>query len=78
MTTGRIQKCVDALNLHSYSNLSIWVQKLDQRVEEKLSARLEAALMAWNAVSPVNAMQSFAVTCNYHLIVNDNKVAAAI
>jgi len=41
---------VDALNLHSYSNLSIWVQKLDERVEQKLSARLEAALMAWNAV----------------------------
>ena len=47
---GRIQKCVDDLNLHSYSNLSVWVRKLDERVEEKLAARLEAGLAAWNQV----------------------------
>jgi len=49
-TAGRIQKCVDDLNLHSYSNLALWVRKLDERVEVKLSARLEAALLAWNGV----------------------------
>nr|CAB3240292.1 cytoplasmic dynein 1 heavy chain 1 [Phallusia mammillata] len=46
---GRIQKCVDDLNLHCYSNLALWVRKLDERVEAKLSARLEAGLLAWNA-----------------------------
>ncbi len=29
---GKIQKAVDDLNLHSYSNLSSWVQSLDQEV----------------------------------------------
>lgn len=29
---GKIQKAVDNLSLHSYSNLPQWVAKLDQRV----------------------------------------------
>ncbi|XP_077971534.1 cytoplasmic dynein 1 heavy chain 1-like isoform X1 [Styela clava] len=44
---GRIQKSVDDLNLHSYSNLPFWVRRLDEKVEEKLAARLEAGLQAW-------------------------------
>ncbi|CAK8687664.1 unnamed protein product [Clavelina lepadiformis] len=47
---ARIQKCVDDLNLRSYSNLSFWVKRLDQRVEKKLSARLEAGLLSWNGI----------------------------
>lgn len=29
---NRVQKAVDDLNLHSYSNLPIWVNKLDIEV----------------------------------------------
>lgn len=29
---SRVQKAVDDLNLHSYSNLPIWVNKLDIEV----------------------------------------------
>lgn len=47
---GRIQKSVDDLNLHSYSNLPFWVKRLDEKVEEKLAARLEAGLKAWHQV----------------------------
>ncbi|KAK3093975.1 hypothetical protein FSP39_022394 [Pinctada imbricata] len=45
----RIQKAVDNLSLHAYSNLPQWVARLDQRVEEKLAGRLEAGLKAWTA-----------------------------
>ncbi|XP_078314970.1 cytoplasmic dynein 1 heavy chain 1-like isoform X1 [Crassostrea virginica] len=44
---GKIQKAVDNLSLHSYSNLPQWVAKLDQRVEAALAGRLEAGLKAW-------------------------------
>ncbi|TNN61008.1 Cytoplasmic dynein 1 heavy chain 1 [Liparis tanakae] len=37
---NRVQKAVDDLNLHSYSNLPIWVNKLD----------IEAGLKAWTQV----------------------------
>ena len=29
---GKVQKAVDDLNLHSYSNLSSWVKSLDEEV----------------------------------------------
>ncbi|XP_033735277.1 cytoplasmic dynein 1 heavy chain 1-like isoform X2 [Pecten maximus] len=44
---GKIQKAVDNLSLHGFSNLQQWVAKLDQQVEAKLAARLEAGLKAW-------------------------------
>ncbi|XP_061172861.1 cytoplasmic dynein 1 heavy chain 1-like isoform X1 [Saccostrea echinata] len=47
---GKIQKAVDNLSLHSYSNLPQWVAKLDQRVEAALAGRLEAGLKAWTQV----------------------------
>lgn len=31
---NRVQKAVDDLNLHSYSNLPIWVHKLDMEVRD--------------------------------------------
>lgn len=31
---NRVQKAVDDLNLHSYSNLPIWVNKLDMEVRD--------------------------------------------
>lgn len=34
---NRVQKAVDDLNLHSYSNLPIWVNKLDMEVSCGLS-----------------------------------------
>ncbi|XP_053373809.1 cytoplasmic dynein 1 heavy chain 1-like isoform X4 [Mercenaria mercenaria] len=45
---GKIQKAVDNLSLHSYSNLPQWVARLDEEVEKRLAARLELALDAWN------------------------------
>jgi dynein heavy chain 1 len=43
----KVQKAVDDLSLHQYSNLPQWVTKLDQQVEGKLASRLEAGLKAW-------------------------------
>ncbi|CAH3116472.1 unnamed protein product [Pocillopora meandrina] len=44
---GKVQRAVDELNLHSYSNLAQWVGTLDQQVEKFLSGRLEAGLKSW-------------------------------
>ncbi|KAG8185039.1 hypothetical protein JTE90_017062 [Oedothorax gibbosus] len=44
---NKIQKAVDDLSLHQYSNLHLWVTKLDEEVEKKLALRLEAGVKAW-------------------------------
>ncbi|XP_054423711.1 cytoplasmic dynein 1 heavy chain 1 [Pteronotus mesoamericanus] len=47
---NRVQKAVDDLNLHSYSNLPLWVSKLDLQIERILGVRLQAGLRAWTQV----------------------------
>ncbi|VEL06840.1 unnamed protein product [Protopolystoma xenopodis] len=47
LKTGKIQKAVDDLNLHQYSNLQHWVAKLDEDVERRLILRLEAGIKEW-------------------------------
>ena len=44
---SKIQKAVDELSLKNYSNLTIWVSRLDEEVEKNLAARLEAGIKAW-------------------------------
>ncbi len=44
---GKIQKAVDNLSLHQYSNLHAWVSKLDEEVEAKLAVRLQAGIEEW-------------------------------
>ncbi|KAL7038933.1 hypothetical protein ACKWTF_009751 [Chironomus riparius] len=44
---SKIQHAVDELSLRQYSNLHIWVQRLDEEVEKKLAARLQAGIQAW-------------------------------
>ena len=44
---SRIQKAVDDLSLHRYSNLNQWVQKLDEDVEKRLASRLYSGIKAW-------------------------------
>ena len=43
----KIQSAVDDLSLHQYSNLGRWVTELDERIETKLAARLQAGIEAW-------------------------------
>lgn len=43
----KIQKAVDDLSLHQYSNLGRWVAELDKRIEFKLASRLIAGIEAW-------------------------------
>lgn len=43
----KIQKAVDDLSLHQYSNLGRWVSELDERIETRLAARLQAGIEAW-------------------------------
>ena len=43
---SKVQKLVDDLSLHQYSNLPQWVAKLDGEVEKKLAKRLEAGTVA--------------------------------
>ncbi|VDP72907.1 unnamed protein product [Echinostoma caproni] len=47
---GKIQKAVDELNLHQYSNLPQWVARLDEEVERRLVVRLEAGIREWTRV----------------------------
>ena len=47
---NKIQKAVDDLSLHAYSNLHAWVARLDETVEQKLAGRLEAGIKAWTLV----------------------------
>ena len=47
---NKIQKAVDDLSLHAYSNLHAWVSRLDETVEQKLAGRLEAGIKAWTSV----------------------------
>ncbi|XP_021916207.1 dynein heavy chain, cytoplasmic isoform X8 [Zootermopsis nevadensis] len=44
---GKIQHAVDDLSLRQYSNLHIWVTRLDEEVERKLAARLQSGMQAW-------------------------------
>ncbi|XP_066586421.1 dynein heavy chain, cytoplasmic-like isoform X2 [Prorops nasuta] len=46
----KIQKSVDELSLKNYSNLHIWVARLDEEVDKILAARLEAGIKAWKNV----------------------------
>lgn len=42
-----IQRIVDELNFNEFSNLSQWVEDLDERIRAILIARLEEHLTAW-------------------------------
>ncbi|XP_044746185.1 dynein heavy chain, cytoplasmic isoform X2 [Coccinella septempunctata] len=44
---AKIQHAVDDLSLKQYSNLHIWVNKLDEEVEKNLARRLQAGIEAW-------------------------------
>ncbi|CAO1413898.1 unnamed protein product [Diamesa tonsa] len=44
---SKIQHAVDDLSLRQYSNLHVWVARLDEEVEKKLAARLQAGVAAW-------------------------------
>ena len=44
---AKIQKMVDDLSLRQYSNLHLWVAKLDEEVEKRLASRLQAGIQAW-------------------------------
>lgn len=44
---AKIQKAVDDLSLHQYSNLNQWVKSLDTRIEQRLAARLQAGIQSW-------------------------------
>ncbi|XP_013140288.1 PREDICTED: dynein heavy chain, cytoplasmic [Papilio polytes] len=46
---SRLQRAIDDLSLRQYSNLHLWVQRLDEEVEKKLAARLQAGIDAWTA-----------------------------
>lgn len=44
---SKIQHAVDDLSLRQYSNLHVWVARLDEEVEKKLAARLQCGISAW-------------------------------
>ncbi|KRZ77608.1 Dynein heavy chain, cytoplasmic [Trichinella papuae] len=44
---SNIQKSVDALSLYQYSNLDIWIKRLDEEIEQKLAIRLEEGIKSW-------------------------------
>lgn len=48
----KIQKSVDDLSLHQYSNLAKWVNELDERIETRLARRLQAGIEAWTLALP--------------------------
>ncbi|GBP31564.1 Dynein heavy chain, cytoplasmic [Eumeta japonica] len=46
---SRLQRAIDDLSLRQYSNLHLWVQRLDEEVEKSLAARLQSGIEAWTA-----------------------------
>lgn len=44
---SKIQHAVDDLSLRQYSNLHVWVARLDEEVEKKLATRLQNGVEAW-------------------------------
>lgn len=46
---NRVQKAVDDLNLHSYSNLPIWVNKLDMEVGLSLKVNVAFKGVRWQS-----------------------------
>lgn len=44
---AKIQKSVDDLSLKQYSNLALWVSRLDEEVEGRLAKRLGEGIKAW-------------------------------
>ena len=46
----KIQHAVDELSLKQYSNLSVWVAKLDEEIEKILAKRLQDGIEAWTNV----------------------------
>ncbi|XP_037072682.1 LOW QUALITY PROTEIN: dynein heavy chain, cytoplasmic-like [Pollicipes pollicipes] len=46
---NKIQKAIDDLSLHQYSNLGTWVSRLDEAIEQRLANRLQAGIQAWTA-----------------------------
>ncbi|KRY43501.1 Dynein heavy chain, cytoplasmic [Trichinella spiralis] len=44
---SNIQKSVDALSLYQYSNVDIWIKRLDEEIEQKLAIRLEEGIKSW-------------------------------
>lgn len=44
---AKIQHAVDDLSLKQFSNLHIWVSRLDEEVEKNLARRLQAGIEAW-------------------------------
>ncbi|KAI4467240.1 dynein heavy chain [Holotrichia oblita] len=44
---AKIQHAVDDLSLKQFSNLHIWVNRLDEQVEKNLAHRLQAGILAW-------------------------------
>ncbi len=49
-TLNKIQRAVDDLSLHQYSNLHAWVNKLDEDVERRMAVRLQAGIEEWTKV----------------------------
>jgi dynein heavy chain 1 len=46
---GSLQAVVDDMQMRGFSNMSVWVQVLDKRVEAIISMRLQHAVKAWVA-----------------------------
>ena len=46
---GTVQKAIDSLSLHQFSNLDKWVERLDKDIEAKLAWRLQEGIKAWTA-----------------------------
>ncbi|XP_066588007.1 dynein heavy chain, cytoplasmic-like isoform X2 [Prorops nasuta] len=66
----KIQKSVDELASKNYSNLHIWVARLDEEVDKILAARLEAGIKAWeNVLTGQNKVIDFSIdtdAINHH------------
>ena len=50
---SKIQKAVDDLSLHQYSNLAKWVSNLDEQVNTLFLMRWQARRILWRRVAPI-------------------------
>lgn len=81
---SKIQHAVDDLSLRQYSNLDIWVTRLDEEVEKKLAARLQSGVVAWTDALAGNkkdvdlSMDTDAPTAPTHKPGGDPKIQNAV
>ncbi|CAM9242548.1 unnamed protein product, partial [Chrysoparadoxa australica] len=71
---GKVQQIVDGMSLAGLSNLHVWVQEVDSRVDEVLAQRLKQAVELWVEEFGSDSSESIPFECSVHEVLLRNQV----